>query len=312
MFSFHRTSLGVVVMAILFSLCSSSSSADYYKWIDENGNLHFTDSSQKVPEKYRDQIEKRGFIDNAPSPSEALVKTHQSKLPSSGYEESKEKPLKRFEVPYIPYEGSAKRVIIRAVFNNSVTAPMAIDTGAPDTVISVKLAEQLGLFEEDQGRLIIRTGGIGGTAPAVRSIIDNIHVGGAKSEFVPTTVVDSISESFDGLLGLDFVSNYSVTIDSKRQMVIFEELPSDPDHPGGHDKEWWTSHFKEFADSRAKWKAYSEDLEKKIHDSMRSIGNEDVRRKTFADSQYKEANKLFDKLNRYAREHSVPTEWRQY
>ena len=311
MFSFPQMSIGFIVVAIVFSLCSSGFTADYYKWTDENGNLHFSDSFQKVPEKYRDQIEKRGFIDNAPSPSETLVRSHQSKLPF-GYEESKEKPLKRFEVPYIPYEGSAKRVIITAVFNNSVTAPMAIDTGAPDTVISVKLAEKLGLFEEDQGRLIIRTGGIGGTAPAIRSIIDNIHVGGAKSEFIPATVIDSISESFDGLLGLDFVSNYSVTIDSKRQMVVFEELSSDPDHPGGHDKEWWTSHFKEFADSRAEWKTYGEDLEKKIHDSMRSIGNEDVRRKAFADFQYKEADKLFDKLNRYAREHSVPMEWRQY
>jgi aspartyl protease/uncharacterized protein DUF4124 len=311
MLSFSQMFTGFIAVAILFSLCSSGSSADYYKWTDENGNLHFSDSFQKIPEKYRDQIEKRGFIDNAPSQSEPLVKTHQSKLPLR-YEESKEKPLKRFEVPYEPYEGSAKRVIIDAVFNNSVTAPMAIDTGAPDTVISVKLAEKIGLFDEDQGRLVIKTGGIGGTAPAIRSIIDNIHVGGAKSEFIPATVIDSISESFDGLLGLDFVSNYSVTIDSKRKMVIFEELPSDPDLPGGHDKEWWTSHFKEFSESRAKWKAYSEDLEKKIHDSMRSIGNEDVRRKAFADSQYKEADKLFDKLNRYAREHSVPTEWRQY
>ncbi len=311
MYLFPKTSTGFIVVAILFSLCSSGSSADYYKWTDENGNLHFSDSFQKVPEKYRDQIEKRGFLDSSPSQSEPPVKAHQSK-PPSGYEESEEKPLTRFEVPYMPYEGSAKRVIISAVFNNSVTAPMAIDTGAPDTMISVKLAEKLGLFDEDQGRLVIKAGGIGGVAPAIRSIIDSIRVGGAKSEFIPATVIDSISESFEGLLGLDFVSNYSVTIDSKRKVVVFEELPSDPDHPGGHDKEWWINHFKEFADARAKWKAYGEDLEKKIHDSMRSIGNDDVKRKAFADFQYREADKLFDKLYRYAREHSVPMEWRQY
>jgi len=311
MFSYFQMSTGLIGVALLFSLCSSGYSADYYKWTDENGNLNFSDSVQNVPEKYRNQIEKRGFTDNAPSPTEPPIKAYQTKLPS-GYEERKEKPSKRFEVQYKPYEGSAKRVIISAVINGSVTAPMAIDTGAPDTVISFMLAEKLGLFNNDQGRLYIKTSGIGGTAPAIRSIIDNIHVGGAKSEFIPITVIDSISDSFDGLLGLDFFSDYSVTIDSKRKMIVFEELPSNPDHPGGHDKEWWTNHFKEFADSRAKWKDYSEDLEKKIHDSMRSIGNEDVGKKAFADFQYREAEKLFDKLNRYAREHSVPTEWRQY
>jgi len=311
MFSYYQMSTGLIAAAILFSLCSFSSSADYYKWTDESGNLHFSDSFQNVPEKYRDQIEKKVFMDNAHSSSEPLVKVHEVKH-SSSYEESKKKPSKRFEVPYKPYEGSVKRVIISVVLNDSVTAPMAIDTGAPETVISVKLAEKLRLFNEDQGRLVIRAGGIGGTTPAIRSIIDSIHVGGAKGEFIPTTVIHSISDSFDGLLGLDFVSNYSVTIDSKRMMVVFEELPINPDHPGGHDKEWWTSHFMEFAESRAKWKTYSEVLEEKIHDSMQYIGNEDLKKKAFADFQYKEAEKLLDKLSRYASENSVPTEWRQY
>jgi aspartyl protease/uncharacterized protein DUF4124 len=311
MFSYSQMSTGLIAAVLLFSLCSPGYSADYYKWIDEDGNLNFSDSFQNVPEKYRNQIEKRGFIDNAPSAAEPPVKAHQKKLPLE-YEKSNEKPFKRFEVPYKPYEGSSKRIIISAVFNGSVTAPLAIDTGAPGTMISFKLAEKLGIFDKDQGRLFIKTAGIGGTAPAIRSIIDNIYVGGAKSEFVPIIVIDSISDSFDGLLGLDFVSDYSVTIDSKRNVVVFEELPSDPNHPGGHDKEWWTNHFREFADSRAKWKAYSEDLEKKIHDSMRSVGNEDVSRKAFAEFQYKEADKLFDKLNGYASEHSVPMEWRRY
>ena len=311
MYLASQISTGLIAAAVFFSLCSSSSSADYYKWTDENGNLNFSDSLQNVPEKYRNQTEKKAFIDDSTSSSEPLVHVHQVKSPSV-YGDNKGKPLKRFEVPYKPYEGSAKRVIISVIFNDSVTAPMAIDTGAPETVISVNLAEKLGLFNEDHGRLVVKTGGIGGTAPAIRSIIDNIRAGGAKCEFIPTKIIQPISNSFEGLLGLDFVSTYSVTIDSKRKMVVFEELPSNPDYPGGHDKEWWTNYSVEFAGSRAEWKAYSEALEKKIHDSMQSIGNEDLKKKAFADFQYREAEKLLDKLSRYASEHSVPTEWRQY
>jgi hypothetical protein len=312
-YSHPRMSAGFVTVALLFYLCSPGFSAGYYKWTDENGNINFSDSFQNVPEKYRDQLEKREFSETAPSPSptESPIQAHQTK-PSSAVEDTKGIPAKKFEVPYVAYEGSAKRVIISAVFNGSVTAPLAIDTGAPSTVISVKLAEKLGLFDKDHGMLFTNAGGIGGTAPAIRSIIDTLHVGEAKSEFIPITVIDSISDSFDGLLGLDFVSDYSVTIDSKRKKVVFEELPSDTDHPGGHDKEWWTNHFKEFADSRTRWKIHGEELERKIHDSMRSIGNEDIKRKAFADYQYNEADKLLTKLNRYASQHSVPTEWRQY
>ncbi|HTF99466.1 MAG TPA: aspartyl protease family protein [Nitrospirota bacterium] len=284
--------------------------ADYYKWMDEHGNLHFSDSLQNIPEKYRKQIEKKEFLDDASPDSESVPAPKVISASDAGKQQNK--PLKRFEVPYKPSEGSAKRVIVDVVLNNSVRAAMAIDTGAPETVISARLAEKIGLFNEDQERLVIRTGGIGGSAPAIRSIVNTIQVGEGKSEFVPIIVISALSKAFEGLLGLDFVSNFSMTIDAKREILIFEEIPLTPDKPGGHDREWWTSHFAEFAESRARWKAYSESLGQSIHDSMQSTANEDVKRKAFADVQLQEAEKMLDKLNRYASRHSVPIEWRQY
>jgi hypothetical protein len=304
----RRFSAGLIAAALLLSLCAPGYSGGYYEWTDEDGNIHISDSLGNVPEKYRNQVKR--YEKEPPSPAE------QPDAPSSqvqrAVEKGEGKQPQRYEVPYVPYEGSAMRVIIKALFNGSVAASMAIDTGAPGTVISTSLAKKLGLFDEGQGRLLITASGIGGSVPAVRSIIDTIQVGGAKIEFVPTTIIASVSDAYDGLLGLDFVSNYSVTIDSKRKVVVFEELPRDPDHPGGHDREWWTSLFREFASSRATWKAYSEALDKKIRNSMRSVENEDTDRKSFADDQYREAEKLFDKLDQYARENSVPMHWKQY
>jgi len=51
----------------------------------------------------------------------------------------------RHEIPYDPYEGSAQRVIINVTLNGRVSARLAVDTGAPKTIISFELAEQLGL-----------------------------------------------------------------------------------------------------------------------------------------------------------------------
>jgi hypothetical protein len=302
-------SVGLIATALLLSLCSKGYSAEYFKWTDESGELHISDSLSNVPEKYRRGIESKRFEVSKPSTTASPAEPRDlHQMPLAGGEEK----LKKYEVTYTPNEGSAKRVIISARFNGSVTAPIAIDTGAPGTIISIGLAKRLGLFDEDHGRLRISTGGIGGSAPATRSIIDTVEVGGARNTFVPVTIIKQISPSFDGLLGMDFFSNYSVTIDTKRKVVIFEELPADPEHPGGHDQEWWTTLFREFAASRAQWKAYSETLDKRIRDSMQSSGNKDTAWKEYAETQYREADKLFDKLNSYAREHSVPMEWKQY
>jgi hypothetical protein len=301
----------LITAALMLSFCPLGYSTEYYTWTDAGGNIHISDSLENVPEQYRNQVKSKTFGNETSTPAGPA----EGAYPQQDYrpdERRGERQPKRYEVPYVPYEGSAKRVIINAVFNGTVTGRLAIDTGAPGTVISSELAGKIGLFDEEMGKLRITTGGIGGSAPAVRSIVDTIQVGGAKIDFVPVTIIAPISSAFDGLLGLDFVSSYSVTIDAKRKVVVFEELPRDPDHPGGHDREWWTSLYREFADSRAAWKAYSDALDKKIRASMRSINNEDVARKDFADDQYREAEKLFDKLNRYARENSVPMHWRKY
>jgi len=232
---------------------------------------------------------------------------------ASGIQEEKQK-LDRYEVPYEAYEGRAKRIIISVTFNDSVTAPMALDTGSPGMLISPRLAEKLGIFNEDEGKLLITAGGIGGSAPAIRTIIDRVEVGGARDRFIPTTVIPSISSSFEGLIGMDFMSNYSISIDTKRKVLVFEELPPMPDSLGGHDEEWWRTNFQEFGSLRTAWKKYRDDLDKKISDAPMNFGpitNNLKRLREFSEQQYKDADKLFDKLTQYARQYAVPMHWRR-
>ncbi len=316
MLPFNRCLNPFIAMALAFSLYTPCYSSELYRWTDENGRLHISDSLENVPQEFRNQAESSRFdSDKSEKDSSsknkpfdgALTPTHQPAVDNLN-----KKNQKTFEVPYTPYEGSAKRVIVPVMFNDSVTALMAIDTGAPGTLISVNLAKKLGLFDEEHGKLFISASGIGGTTQVIRSVIDTIQVGEARIKFVPTNITAKMSDSFDGLLGLDFVSNYSITIDPKRKVVIFEETPIDPDNPGGHDQEWWSSLFKEFAASRTKWKTISESLDKKIRESAVSGISELIAEKEFADYQYRESIKLFDKLHNYARENAVPMHWREY
>lgn len=219
----------------------------------------------------------------------------------SGLEET-ERNLKRY---VIPYAGTARRIIIPVTFNRRVTAPMLLDTGAPGMHISVRLAKRLGILENDDAKLLVSVGGLGGTTPAIFTIIDSIQVGDAEDKFIPTYISPLMFKKFDGLVGMDFMGKYSVEIDSKKKQVIFEELPDSADLPAGHDESWWRTTFNNFRQMRSAWENY--------RDSQRSKGGyteKDRKMTELAEQQYETAEDLYDRLNVYASEHSVPLEWR--
>ncbi|VAX24983.1 hypothetical protein MNBD_NITROSPINAE02-253 [hydrothermal vent metagenome] len=295
-----------VVIVVTFSVTAIS--ADFYKWVDDRGNIHYADSIEGIPSQFRGQTEVKTFKKNRP---ESTVR-EQSERGERGHRspaESKEEKdgLMRIEVKYKAYEGGARRIIIPVTFNGSVTAPMLLDTGAPGLVISPGLAQRLGVFDSDEGRLMTMAAGIGGSVPAVLTIIDSAQVGKAKDRFIPATVTGSISGAFAGLIGMDFLSNFSISIDTRRHVLILEQQPERPNMPAGHDRAWWRINFSQFAQMRAGWKEYS-DRFKKLGGKQSS----NVAMSKFAKNQYNEANKLFNKLEKYANHHSVPMHWRKY
>jgi hypothetical protein len=202
-------------------------------------------------------------------------------------------------------------------FNDSVTAPMLLDTGSPGMMISYDLADKLGLFHKDNAKLVTAVGGIGGTAPGIITIIDTVRMGEARDYFVPTTISASLSDHFEGLIGMDFMSNYTVQVDIRRKVVLFEELPPRGSMPGGHDEEWWRINFRQFAALRLEWRQVKEKFNKWLdthkNDGTNLIGSGEAPRiKRFLEWQCAEADKLFDKLNGYAVRNSVPMHWREY
>jgi hypothetical protein len=184
---------------------------------------------------------------------------------------------------------------------------MALDTGSPGMIIFARLASRLGILEKDDGRLLTSAAGIGGTTPAVLTIIDTVQVDRAEDRFVPTVVTESLTNAFDGLIGMDFMANYSLRIDTARRVVVFEEMTDAKHKPGGHDEMWWRSNFRSFALMRAQWKQFRESL-----NGLKTDPKKVDEIKRFADRQYREADKLFTKLNSYAINNSVPMQWREY
>ncbi|MDH5476919.1 MAG: aspartyl protease family protein [Nitrospinota bacterium] len=284
------------------------SAGEVIKWKDKEGNVHYSDSEGEVPVEYREKIERKEYKikeqQKSSTPWTPPWKNNDSQEFGGG---SGQAPgtLKSFVVPYRAFEGTARRIIVNVRFNGSVTAPMLLDTGAPGVLITEKLARKIGVFDNDTGKLKIRSGGIGGSIPAILTIIDKIEVGEGSVEFVPVQVTSkSMSRAFEGLVGMDFMANYKMSLDNQRHLLIFQELPKSQSRPGGHDETWWRSWFYEFSRMRTGWKQYSEQLK-----SSGSRGSEGA---SFAEDQHREADRLLSKLDSYAAQNSVPMSWRRY
>ena len=293
-----RRVLAASILAIAVLWFSVPASAlELYKWTDEDGVLHVATSLADVPERYRDEVT-RTKTDTAP-----VIKNQSAGETSPGGEQPQpaldEKELLRFEVPFTN-QGSTRRVIIPVKFNDSVTAPMALDTGSPGMIISLGLAVKLGIFSRDSGTLLTEIGGIGGGTLSILTIIDSVSIEGARDAFVPTNVMVGLSEDFEGLIGMDFLTNYTISIDSRKQVVVFQETEPQAGSRGGHDEGWWRQTFGDFRQVRDHWKERAKPV------NLPS----GTRARAFVEFQAREAQRLLLRLDLYASDNSVPRHWR--
>jgi len=285
--------LAIAVLCLPFSVPAS----DMYKWTDKDGVLHIATSLRDVPEEYRDQVMtiKGDPAPVTPSPPASETPSAGELLPPAVDEPG----LPGFEIPY-KNEGSARRVIIPVRFNDTVTAPMALDTGSPGMVISVDLAVKLGIFSRDSGTLLTEASGIGGRTLAVLTIVDSVAVEGARTAFVPTTVTAPLSSHFDGLIGMDFLANYTISIDSGKQVVVFQETALPPGSRGGHDEDWWRRTFEDFRSARNGWSEHARAAN--LRDGSQAAA--------FVEFQVRESERLLNRLEVYASDNAVPQHWR--
>jgi hypothetical protein len=57
---------------ILLPTVYPSDAKEIYKWVDEKGTVHFSEDESSVPEKYREQIEKKPLPEEARGPEEKV------------------------------------------------------------------------------------------------------------------------------------------------------------------------------------------------------------------------------------------------
>ncbi len=301
----------VVIVLLCFTIClgiTTVVSGQMYRWVDKNGQLHFANSPQDVPAKVRNK-------NNEYSPSSSsLTINNNTGSASTKSTNSSNKPLNNssISIPYTAREGYASRVIIDVTFNNQVTVPMMVDTGSPGLVISNNLANHLNLFDDEGGRLMVIISGIGGRKVATKTIIDSLKIGGITEKFIPAHIVSGMSSRhYQGLIGMDVLSSYTITIDPIKHRLIANLNPAAQELPAGRSRAWWMANFGEFGFYNEYWQQQEELIGKSNSPYARLSSSEKNKIKTFIIQQATKAKELYDKLERYARWNSVPRHWRK-
>ncbi len=198
-----RFYFALIAALFFFSSPVSSRAAEFFRWVDDKGVVHFTDNLHNIPEKKRTsatRIRARETPRNEEPSSPSLL-----------------------DKAAIPFQKKGEVVIVQATVNEKAAARFVVDTGASYTMISQAVAKELEIdLERKLPTITFQTANGVIHAPLVS--LDSVEVGGMQVKELTAAVHDVFPDaSISGLLGLNFLSNFRMDIDTKNGVLHLEK-----------------------------------------------------------------------------------------
>jgi len=176
--------------------------AEYYRWVDQNGVLHLTDNLHNVPPNQREGAHRIQAKENPRAP------------------EPKTKPAPH--KASVPFERNGNIVIVPVTVNKRQTIKLVVDTGASYTFISHALARELAI-DIGKSTKTVPFHTANGVVEAPLTLLDSITVGGMEVKNLTAAVHDTTPDATAaGLLGLNFLSNFRMDIDTQLGVLHLE------------------------------------------------------------------------------------------
>jgi aspartyl protease/uncharacterized protein DUF4124 len=185
----------------LVLLIPALSVAQVYRWQDEQGIVHYTNTLQGIPEPYRSSLP---ALPQAPvSPVDPDEIAPAAAVPA----------MASARIPYTP----GAPILVSARIGGSGPLTLILDTGADRTLVAPQALSRIGVSTADAPRAEIRS--VTGSAQGQVVQVGSVEVGEAKVGPLQIIAHDADLKSADGLLGRDFLEHFTVTIDAKERLV---------------------------------------------------------------------------------------------
>jgi clan AA aspartic protease (TIGR02281 family) len=121
----------------------------------------------------------------------------------------------------VRFSMSNGHMVVPVLLNDAVEARVVFDTGAEMTVLSRKTAEGLGLQPGRQRPVKLQT--IAAQIQAPVATLSSLQCGEMRRTNLPVAVVDfDLGRQVDGILGMDFLGNYTIRIESESSRIVLK------------------------------------------------------------------------------------------
>jgi len=189
----------VVIVAVVVT-AAPAARADIYRWVDERGNVHYSDSIDSVPERVRQRATRPQYQSSPPASEPAATTT-----------------LGTTVIAFDP----GRRIYVTARVNGQASARLMLDTGADRTVIAPRALSAAGVPLRSGG-VSGRIQGATGSTDVQAYEVESIQVGNARVGRLLVVSYDINDADSDGLLGRDFLDHFTLTIDNAAGQVTLE------------------------------------------------------------------------------------------
>src|SRR5262245_4878398 len=142
---------------------------------------------------------------------------------------AKKDPPKKYVVPFELIK--TQHMVVSVKVNGKGPYRVVFDTGAPDSLLSTKVAKEAELFGKDHKRPFFAPFGSMGQAK-----VKEVQLGDLKATNITATVldhptVDAIGNfvgPLEGILGVTFYARYKMSINYEKSQITFEENTYEP------------------------------------------------------------------------------------
>lgn len=243
-----RTVCIQLVFILLILNVALNLQAEFYKYVDKEGQTFFVDDLSQVPQAYRKQVEvyqekydhlpedqKNTQLESDRKQQQAMELKRQRQmeleLQQAGEQEEAERKrqeqLAKQKGEETPVVINGNRVFVPVAIGNNgieVGALMLLDTGASQTVIHRDIASQLNIIALKKG--LSQVAG-GQKIYTEMGKVDYIKIGPHKLKGATILIInhEGAAVTHNGLLGMNILRNFDYNIDFENQMIVW--LPAE-------------------------------------------------------------------------------------
>ena len=194
------------LVALAVAAPAGPAHAQLYRWLNEQGEVHFTQGLENVPERFRASARLLGYPEASPAPAPAgPAATGPAATPAV---------RGGARIPFTP----GQPILLAVKVNGLRTVRLLLDTGAQSTLIHTRALAAIGV--DPSGGRPVSVMGVTGQAEGRYVGLESLEVGEARVAPLGVIAYDLLLREGDGLLGRDFLDQFNLTVDSEARVVI--------------------------------------------------------------------------------------------